>query len=104
MMMAKRSRLEQPEFVVYRASDWRLYHDSDPKAELIEDGLYWWEAHRLCNELNMNSGMQPTGGYKVCYIDDWKVHLMKYKRRVAEIKPLQNEKCFGQQMSLFELG
>jgi len=94
--MAKKKE-DKKEFVVYKVTDWRLYHDEDPFAKLIEDGLYYWEAHQLCNKLNIKSGLEPTGGYKVCHISDWEKHLEKF-REYLEMKPLSEYK----QLSLFE--
>jgi hypothetical protein len=60
------------EFIVYRVSHWTLYFFNDPKAELIEPGLTYWEASMRCNELQKLSG-EPFHllRYKVCHIDDW---------------------------------
>lgn len=48
-MARAKNKSEEKSFIVYRASDWRLYHFNDPKAELIETGLSYLEAHRRCD-------------------------------------------------------
>jgi len=66
----KKYRSEEKEFIVYRASDWRLYHFNDPEAEIIKTGLTYWEASRLCDKLNKED-LKFSGRYRLCHQDDW---------------------------------
>ena len=71
-MARMRDRSTEKAFMVYKVSDWQLYHHNDPNAEIIETGLGYWEARILCKRLGKESG-EPThlNRHKVCHEDDW---------------------------------